>query len=175
MVRFMVRGPSWVADACVPSISPWLLGVQEMGGTTAEIMGHLIMQRADRMAISITVNSIGTPLNEVPPSSVCYLPPSSLPHPTLPCPQPSMRSTRQRLYPSIGYLYPAGTDRLANTTDESLIESALSVVPEYQKLYSSVTVRLPECSVRERERCTCGAQSPVDPVRSNHCGPWAES
>ena len=36
-----------------------------MGGTTAEIMGHLIMLRADRMAISITVNSIGTPLNEV--------------------------------------------------------------------------------------------------------------
>lgn len=45
-------------------LAVWLM-LQEMGGTTAEIMGHLIMLRADRMAISITVNSIGTPLNEV--------------------------------------------------------------------------------------------------------------
>ncbi len=30
-------------------------------------MGHLIKLRADRMATNITVNSIGTPLNEVRP------------------------------------------------------------------------------------------------------------
>ena len=54
--------------------------------------------------------------------------------------QPAMRSTRHKLYPSIGYLYPAGTSRLADITDESNIEQALSAVPEYQKLYASISV-----------------------------------
>ena len=43
----------------------WMLCVQEIGGETAEFMGHLIKLRADRMAINITINSLGTPLNEV--------------------------------------------------------------------------------------------------------------
>jgi V-type H+-transporting ATPase subunit d len=51
-----------------------------------------------------------------------------------------MRNTRQKLYPSIGYLYPAGTARLADVTDESNIEQALGAVPEYQKLYASISV-----------------------------------
>ena len=51
-----------------------------------------------------------------------------------------MRTTRQRLYPAVGYLYPAGTDKLANVTDETGIEGALSAVPEYQKLYASLAV-----------------------------------
>lgn len=53
-----------------------------------------------------------------------------------------MRSTRQKLYPSVGYLYPAGSQKLADVTDESQIEGALSAVPEYQKLYSSISVRV---------------------------------
>jgi V-type H+-transporting ATPase subunit d len=52
-----------------------------------------------------------------------------------------MRATRQRLFPSVGYLYPAGTQRLADVTDESQIEPALSAVPEYAKLYASIAVR----------------------------------
>lgn len=135
---------------------------QEIGGETAEFMGHLIKLRADRMAISITVNSIGTPLNEVgppvPPAVAACLPachtapaasapPRGPPHhhdstnPYTKPPQPAMRATRQKLYPSVGYLYPAGTQRLADVTDESQIEGALSAVPEYQKLYASVAVR----------------------------------
>jgi len=57
-----------------------------------------------------------------------------------------MRSTRHKLYPSVGYLYPAGTARLADITDEGQLEGALSAVPEYQKLYASIAgmkVRLP--------------------------------
>jgi hypothetical protein len=49
-----------------------------------------------------------------------------------------MRSTRHKLYPAVGYLYPAGTARLADVTDENNIEYALSAVPEYQKLYASL-------------------------------------
>lgn len=88
---------------------------QAIGGETAEFMGHLIKLRADRMAVNIAVNSIGTPLNE-----------------------PAMRSTRQKLFPAVGYLYPAGTARLAEVTDEGQMEGALSAVPEYQKLYASI-------------------------------------
>ena len=138
--------------------------MQEIGGDTAEFMGHLIKLRADRMAINITVNSIGTPLNEVRPVDGClYLyvcasafafrtiyihihnppPPTPTPTPNIHTPQtqPSMRSTRQKLFPAVGYLYPAGSQKLADVTDESQIEGALSAVPEYQKLYNSISVR----------------------------------
>lgn len=38
---------------------------QKVGGDTAVIMGEILMARADRVAINITLNSFGTPLNEV--------------------------------------------------------------------------------------------------------------
>jgi len=61
-----------------------------MGGETAEIMCALLRARADRNAINITLNSFGTPLND-----------------------PLMREThRKTLYPSIGNLYPEGTELL---------------------------------------------------------------
>jgi V-type H+-transporting ATPase subunit d len=53
-----------------------------VGDDTAEIMGEILLARADQRSINITLNSFGTPLNE-----------------------PSMRaSDRKRLYPSIGPL-----------------------------------------------------------------------
>ncbi|GMH62749.1 hypothetical protein TrRE_jg12536 [Triparma retinervis] len=67
-----------------------------LGGDTATIMCEILAVRADTQAINVTLNSFGTPLNE-----------------------PSMRSTdRKRLYPSIGFLYPAGTNMLAAVSDE---------------------------------------------------------
>jgi len=59
---------------------------EKMGGDTAEVMCALLRAKADRYAISITLNSFGTPLND-----------------------PTMRETdRKKLYPSIGELYPQG-------------------------------------------------------------------
>lgn len=87
--------------------------VQDIGGETAEIMGHIILSRADRYAINITLNSLGTPLNE-----------------------PAMRETvRRRLYPSIGYLYPAVTDMLARAGDEQKLAEALSKYPYYYAIW----------------------------------------
>ena len=37
---------------------------QEVGGDTALVMGEILETRADTTAISITLNSFGTPLNE---------------------------------------------------------------------------------------------------------------
>jgi len=89
--------------------------VLDIGGETANFMGHLLKQRADKMAISITVNSIGTSLNDV-----------------------NMRRTRASLFPSFGYLYPAVTNRLLNVSDEGAIDRALEINPEYSKFWQRV-------------------------------------
>lgn len=87
----------------------------DIGGETANFMGHLLKQRADKIAISITVNSIGTTLNDA-----------------------NMRQTRASLFPSFGYLYPAVTSRLIDVTDEASIDRALDINPVYSKLWQRV-------------------------------------
>ena len=85
-----------------------------VGGDTAEVMGDILKARADQRAINITLNSFGTPLNE-----------------------PNMRtSDRKRLYPSIGFLYPAGTDRLADVADEAGLGQALDYMPSYREIWA---------------------------------------
>lgn len=39
--------------------------VEQLGGETALVMGELLKMRADRIAINITLNSFGTPLNDL--------------------------------------------------------------------------------------------------------------
>lgn len=72
-------------------------------------MCDMLAARADAIAINITLNSFDTPLND-----------------------PTMRSTARRsLYPSIGVLYPAGTEKLCAVDDEAKLADALSSFPEY--------------------------------------------
>ena len=83
---------------------------QKLGGETATIMGEILKAKADQRAINITLNSFHTPLNE-----------------------PNMREgdgwpTRKSLYPSIGFLYPEGTDLLTKVSDESGLGQALEKV-----------------------------------------------
>jgi len=88
--------------------------VQGLGGETADLMGNLLSVRADTNAINITLNSFGTPLNE-----------------------PVMRmSDRKRLYPSIGYLYPAGTSMLADVSDEDGLGRVLERFPQYSSIWN---------------------------------------
>lgn len=87
---------------------------QSIGGDTAVVMGEILKARADQRAINITLNSFGTPLNE-----------------------PSMRtSDRKRLYPSIGFLYPAGIDKLADVADEAALGGALDYHPTYREIWA---------------------------------------
>ena len=84
-----------------------------LGGETAEIMSDLLKSRADAIAINITLNSFGTPLNE-----------------------PSMRqSDRKLLYPSIGHLYPEGTDRLSFVGDEDELGRAIRPYKVYRTIW----------------------------------------
>merc|ERR1711937_624086 len=57
---------------------------QEIGGSTAEVMGEILQFEADRRSINITINSFGTELS---------------------------KDDRAKLYPQIGKLYPEGISR----------------------------------------------------------------
>mmetsp|Transcript_24266 Transcript_24266/g.50598 ORF Transcript_24266/g.50598 Transcript_24266/m.50598 type:complete len:387 (+) Transcript_24266:46-1206(+) len=86
----------------------------DLGGDTASVMCDILSVRADTQAINVTLNSFGTPLNE-----------------------PSMRSTdRKRLYPAIGYLYPAGTNMLAAVSDEEGLGSVCNLYSSYAVAWS---------------------------------------
>ncbi len=86
---------------------------ERMGGDTAEQMCTLLRARADRNAINITLNSFGTPLND-----------------------PIMReTTRKALYPSIGELYPAGTELLIKVDEDAKLVQALTSYPFYRTIF----------------------------------------
>jgi V-type H+-transporting ATPase subunit d len=86
---------------------------QGIGGETAVVMGELLRARADRLAINVTLNSFGTPLNEA-----------------------DMRTkVRKSLYPGIGELYPAGTAMLNNVDEDAKLVQALSFYPSYRAMF----------------------------------------
>jgi len=80
---------------------------QKVGGTTGEVMGDILQLEADRRAINITINSIDTDLDI---------------------------KQREKLYPTIGLLYPEGTSRLAKATDIDAVRSAIDAFPDYRGL-----------------------------------------
>ena len=80
----------------------------EIGGETAELMRGLLFARADAIAINITLNSFGSSLND-----------------------DSGLSDRALLYPSIGYLYPAGTKLLSEVRNEEALVDALRGYKDY--------------------------------------------
>lgn len=88
----------------------------KLGGDSADVMCSLLRARADRAAINITLNSFGTPLND-----------------------PQFRETqRKRLYPSIGEMYPAGTELLSRVDDEQKLSDALRTFQEYHSIFEKM-------------------------------------
>ena len=88
--------------------------VSKLGGETADLMMELLKVRADTNAINITLNSFNTPLND-----------------------PAMRtSDRKKLYPAVGYLYPAGTTMLANVSNEEELGGVLELFPQYSSIWN---------------------------------------
>mmetsp|Transcript_43854 Transcript_43854/g.83746 ORF Transcript_43854/g.83746 Transcript_43854/m.83746 type:complete len:353 (+) Transcript_43854:242-1300(+) len=69
-----------------------------LGGTTAEFMGQMLAFEADRRAVNITINSIGTELT---------------------------RDDRRKLFSSFGILYPQGQLALAACDDVDQVRGAL--------------------------------------------------
>jgi V-type H+-transporting ATPase subunit d len=86
---------------------------EKLGGETGSIMCSLLSARADRNSINITLNSFGTPLNEL-----------------------VMREKyRKNLYPSIGALYPEGTELLNKVDDDQKLVQAMSYYPLYKNIF----------------------------------------
>jgi len=81
-----------------------------LGGATAELMGGLLAFEADRRALNITLNSLGTDLT---------------------------RDERRRLYStSLGALYPHGHAELAGADDFESIRAAMERCPPYRALFA---------------------------------------
>jgi V-type H+-transporting ATPase subunit d len=94
----------------------------KMGGMTAELMCGLLSSRADKLAISLTLNSFGTPLND-----------------------PAMReTTRSKLYPSIGTLYPGATELLSKVDDDGKLVQVVSIFPMYRDMFDKFLNTNPE-------------------------------
>lgn len=84
---------------------------ERLGGTTAEVMTDLLAFEADRRALNITLNSIGTELT---------------------------REDRRRLYSNFGQLYPHGLNELAVAEDFDQIRGAMEQCPAYKAIFNKV-------------------------------------
>jgi len=83
----------------------------KVGGATAEVMGGILELEADRRAINITVNSLDTDLE---------------------------LKQREKLYPTIGLLFPEGTSRLAKATDVDAVRGAIDAYHDYRGLLTDM-------------------------------------
>ena len=77
----------------------------KLDGESSEMMCELLSSRSDRDTINLTLNSFNTPLNDV--------------------------LVRSRLYPTIGHLYPAGTELISKSMDEQKLLDSLKSYNEY--------------------------------------------
>jgi len=88
---------------------------QGQGGTTAEVMGHLLRTEADFRVLLVSLNPLGTEM----------ITESNL-------------QERNTLYPNFGYLYPEGTTALRKAWSDSTVRSAIEPYQQYLKLYDEV-------------------------------------
>jgi V-type H+-transporting ATPase subunit d len=89
--------------------------VQSLGGTTAEVMGHMLKMEADFRVLLVTLNALNTNLSTE-----------------------SKLQDRNALYPSFGYLYPEGTKELRKVWNETTVRAALEPYSKYLQLFDTV-------------------------------------
>ena len=88
---------------------------QSLGGTTAEVMGHMLSTEADYRVLMVTLNALNSPLGTA-----------------------QQLADRNALYPAFGYLYPEGTDRIRKAWNEQTVRVALEPYQKYSQLYEQV-------------------------------------
>jgi len=88
--------------------------VTGLGGTTAKVMGHLLMTEADYRVLLVTLNALNTELMSE-----------------------GKKEVRTALYPNFGYLYPEGTKALMTAFNDSSTRAALEGT-KYIQLYEQV-------------------------------------
>jgi len=97
---------------------------QELGGVTAEVMSGILEFEADRRAVNITLNSIGTDLS---------------------------KSDRKNLYPRFGMLYPEGTAKLEKADSPETVKQVMDLFPNYHGLFNDSAEKSMEDSFFEYE------------------------
>jgi len=85
---------------------------QKIGGSTAEVMGDMLAFEADRRALNITLNSIGTELTF---------------------------DDRRKLYSNFGLLYPHGHQELSMAEDFEQVRAAMEKCPAYIPIFSRMS------------------------------------
>merc|ERR1712238_220458 len=89
--------------------------VQSLGGTTAEVMGHMLKMEADFRVLLVTLNALNTNLSTE-----------------------AKLQDRNALYPNFGYLYPEGTKELRKVWNETTVRAALEPYTKYLQLFDQV-------------------------------------
>lgn len=89
--------------------------VQSIGGTTAEVLGHMLRMEADFRTLLVTLNSLNTSLSVE-----------------------SKLGDRNALYPNFGYLYPEGVRELHKAWNDTAIRAALEPYGKYLALFDQV-------------------------------------
>lgn len=89
--------------------------VQTLGGTTTEVMGHMLKMEADFRVLLLTLNALNTNLSAE-----------------------NNLQERNMLYPSFGYLYPEGTKEIRKASNETTVRAALDGHSKYLQLYDQV-------------------------------------
>lgn len=84
---------------------------KHLGGSTASVMSEILDFEADRRTLNITVNSFGTELS---------------------------KQDREKLFPKLGRLYPAGQAMLARADDTDQVRAACESVVEYKQFFDSL-------------------------------------
>lgn len=89
--------------------------VQSLGGTTAEVMGHILKMEADFRVLLVTLNALNTEISTE-----------------------EKLQDRNSLYPNFGYLYPEGTRELRKVWNETTVRAALEPYSKYLQLFDQV-------------------------------------
>mmetsp|Transcript_54241 Transcript_54241/g.99532 ORF Transcript_54241/g.99532 Transcript_54241/m.99532 type:complete len:363 (-) Transcript_54241:57-1145(-) len=86
------------------------------GGTTAEVMGHMLMMEADFRTLLVTFNSLNTALSA----------------------EGQREEVRNSLYPTFGYLYPEGFKEVRRAWNDTTVRAALEPFPQYLEIFEQV-------------------------------------
>merc|ERR1719277_631280 len=112
--------------------------VQTLGGTTAEVLGHMLMMEADFNVLLVTLNALNTSLSV----------------------EGKLRD-RNSLYPSFGYLYPEGVMELHKAWNDTTVRAALEPYGKYLALFDQVK-QFYEAETSGEGRSVAGFQSIED-------------
>merc|ERR1712151_920240 len=113
----------------------------KIGGTTEEVMGHMLKTEADFRVLLVTLNALNTDLMTE-----------------------SKAEQRCALYPNFGYLYPEGTKELKKVFNDASVRAAL----EYNQKYLALFDQCKQFYDNEQKDASLHGQSIEDLIYKEH-------